>query len=211
MYDRFVIPTILSSESIKQKVPQNETDVDIYPEFDIFPELTSDTDSTYLPQSDADAISEACRSAETELRSQFLRIFEQLIHECEFEFGFISSADNFVRDAFNTYGSFAREWINDLFLRRFDDPFILSAILRVIAHFDYRQMYPQGITMAVAATVHIDAEVRECGIRCFESWEAPECLSILKNLYFQEDWLNDYLADVIRELEQKRKKNGSIC
>jgi hypothetical protein len=179
---------------MEQESPPNETD------FDIVPEMASTTDLDLI-QSETETIVEACQLAEVHLRSQFLRNFEQMIHDSEFEFGFSSPADKFVLDALDSYGSFAREWINYLFLYRFDDPFVVSAILRVIAHFDYRQMYPQGITMAVAATVHTDAEVRECGVRCFESWEAPECIIILKNLSFPEDWLSEYLADVIAELE----------
>jgi hypothetical protein len=195
MHEQFVISDILSSESIEQKSPPNEAD------FDNVPEIVSPIDPADLIQGETETFTEACKFAETHLRDQFLRSFEQMIHDSEFEFGFSSPADKFVLDALYNYGSFAREWINDLFLCRFNDPFVLSAILRVIAHFDYQQMYPQGITMAVAATVHADAEVRECGVRCFESWEAPECLNILKNLSFPENWLSEYLADVITELE----------
>ncbi len=152
-------------------------------------------------ESQTATIAEACRLAEEHLRSHFISRFLQLIHESEFEFGFNTPADDYVRDALMSYGSFAREWISDLFLQNFDSPFVTSAILRVITHFDYQQMYPQGMTMAAAATSHKDAEVRECGVRCFEGWEAPESITILRNLSFDEDWLNEYLTDVISELE----------
>jgi hypothetical protein len=195
MPEQSSILTVSSSESIEQGYLRNEVDLD----------FISETDSTAAPdllESQAETIAEACQLAGAHLRKQFLRSFEQLIHDSDFEFGFSSPADKFVLDALSSYGSFAREWINDLFLNRFDDPFVLSAILRVLAHFDYQQMFPQGITMAVAATVHADAEVRECGVRCFESWEAPESIIILKNLFFSEDWLSEYLADVIAGLEE---------
>jgi hypothetical protein len=133
-----------------------------------------------------------------------------MIQDTEFEFGFSNPVDNFVRSALDSYGSFAREWINDLFLQRFHDPSVISAILRVIAHFDYQQMYPQCITMAIAATAHEDAEVRECGVRCFESWETPESLNILRQLSFPEDWLSEYLAAVITELEEIKKQYGFL-
>jgi hypothetical protein len=203
MSEQSAILTISSSESIEQEGPPNEADFDIVPE-------TASTTAPDLLQSQAEKVAEACLLAEAHLRNQFLRNFEQMIHDSEFEFGFSSPADKFVLDALDSYGSFAREWINDLFLNRFDDPFVLSAILRVIAHFDYQQMYPQGITIAVAATVHTDAEVRECGVRCFESWEAPENINILKNLSFPEDWLSEYLADVIAELEEIGKQYGTL-
>ena len=55
--------------------------------------------------------------------------------------------------------------------------------------------------MAVAATRHCNIEVQDCGIRCFENWESPANLPLLKNLTFTETWLSDYLSNVIRDLE----------
>ncbi|MBD3267528.1 hypothetical protein GF373_12745 [bacterium] len=144
----------------------------------------------------------ACKIAEIHIHKKFEENFIQVIHKSNFEFGFHSQADEFVQQALKQYGVYARDWINDLFIRKFDDSFLLSSILRVIAHFDYNQMYPQGITMAIAATTHSDIEVRECGIRCFESWEKPDNLRILRKLTFTEGWLNEYLQDVIRDLEK---------
>lgn len=138
---------------------------------------------------------------EKQLREEFNWKFVQMLHESEFEFGFSSAADEYVQSAINTFGPYTREWINDLFVCKFDDPFILCAILRVIAHLDYHQIYPQGITMATAALQHIDLGVRECAVRCFESWENPESLKILRNVSFTEDWLSEYLMDVISDLE----------
>ncbi len=155
-------------------------------------------------------IAEVCRLAEDHLRYGFINKFLQLIHDTEFEFGFSTPVDDFVRDALEKYGPFAREWINNLFIQYFENTTILSGILRVIAHFDYHQMYPQGMTMATAATTHIDAEVRECGVRCFENWADPESLIILRNLSFSEDWLNEYLAEVISDLEDL-EKNAARC
>ena len=143
----------------------------------------------------------ACKIAGGEPQRQFTNRFLQVIQDSEFEFGFSTPADEYVRQALSTCGAFAREWINDLFVQNFKDPFLTSAILRVIAHFDYSQMYPQGMTMALASTVHIDAAVRECGIRCFENWESSGCLTMLRSLSFSEDWLQHYLTRVIADLE----------
>lgn len=197
-----LVPTNLSSESSQQEGLISEDQSDIF-----------HTASTMLPdsfESQTATMEEACKFAEKNLRKQFNNRFLQLIHETEFEFGFSTPADKYIRDALTRYGMFARDWISDLFLQNIEIPFVLSAILRVIAHFDYQQMHPQGILIAVTATMHRDADVRECGIRCFESWESADSLRILRNLSFPEDWLNEYLAAVVSELEDV-EKHGAPC
>lgn len=160
--------------------------------------------STTLPSSlgsETTILTDACKLQDVP-RQEFMSKFLELIHKSEFEFGFSTPADEYVREALSTYGTFAREWINELFMKNFEDPFVLSAILRVIAHFDYRQMHPQGMTMAAACAAHRDTDVRECCVRCFESWKAPNTLNILRNISFSQDWLNDYLSGVIADLER---------
>jgi len=184
-------PTALSSETI-QKTPPEKTDLP-----------TASTTAIEPLASETSTLAEACKLAQVgEIRRQFTNRFLQLIHESEFEYGFSTPADEYVREALNTYGPFAREWINVLFLENFSDPFVISAILRVIAHFDYQQMSPQGMTMAAACTSHVDTGVRECCVRCFESWGAPETLSMLRSISFSKDWLNEYLTNVISDLER---------
>lgn len=154
-------------------------------------------------------LKEACKLAEGEPRLEFTNRFTQLIQEADFEFGFSTPADEYVRKALDSYGTFAREWINELFLENFNDPFVTCAILRVIAHLEYEQMYPQGMTMAAGVSAHVDAGVRECGVRCFENWENPDALKILQKLSYSEDWLNDYLQRVISDLKGLTRRVAS--
>ena len=182
-------PSTLTSET-SAKMPSENVDIP--------------TASTSLPEplgSETTILTDACKSQDIP-RQEFMSRFSEVIHKSEFEFGFSTPADEYVREALDTYGTFAREWISEFFMKSFDDPFVLSAILRVIAHFDYRQMHPQGMTMAAACAAHTDIDVRECCVRCFESWKAPKTLNILRNISFSQDWLNDYLVGVISDLER---------
>lgn len=152
-------------------------------------------------QSQTQILTSSCQ-ADTQLAKEiFVKNFIQLLRESEFEFGYTTPADDYLKHAIVNYGTFAREWINHIFVSRFSDSSIIIAILRVISHFEYNQMIPQGMTMATSAMVHKDIEVKECGIRCFENWEAPENIDILKSVNISEEWLNEYLQDVIRDLE----------
>jgi len=142
---------------------------------------------------------------ETELalaEKDFVRNFLQLIEDSIFEFGFKNAADEYVQNALVRYRAHAREWINTLFNKEFNNPETTSSILRVIAHFDFSQMRPQGVTMATAALSHDDIEVKECGVRCFENWESPENIHILESVDFSDPWLEEYVDEVISNLQE---------
>lgn len=137
--------------------------------------------------------------------SELLRI----IREQDFEYGFNSSADLFVRELMNLNSTVTKEWINAVFLDYFDDPKIIIGLLQIISHIAYFQIEPQGPTMAIAALKHADAEVRECGIRAFENWSVNQSLMVLSNVKCHEKWLQDYLDQVISDLQEEQEKNAA--
>jgi len=191
-------PVTLSSET-SQDEPAEKADLP-----------TASTTAPETLESEITTLTEACKLAQGEPQHQFTNRFLQLIHETEFEFGFSNPADSYVREALDTYGPFAREWVNEVFLNNINDPFVTCSILRVIAHFDYLQMSPQGSTMVAACVaLYTDADVLECCVRCFESWASPKTLPILERISFSKDWLNEYLANVISYLEEL--PNHAVC
>ncbi len=143
---------------------------------------------------------EACDS-QSKIRDEFMTRLGYFLKESDFEFGYSTPADRYVEEALRKYGTFAREWMNEMFIDAYSKPSAACGILRVIAHFEYKQIYPQGVTMAVAALRHKDPLVRECGIRCFENWEEPSSLPVLRNLEIDEPWLREYWSNVIADLE----------
>jgi len=165
-------------------------------------EVKASTVDQEILQSQTETLAKACQADTSRAKEKFTNSFLQMLHGVEFEFGYKTPVDDYIKDALRRYETFAREWLNEIFLQNFERPQILSAILRVISHIDYSLMYPQGVTIAIAATRHADIEVQECGVRCFENWESPESLPILRSLTFPEHWLNSYLLDVITDLEE---------
>jgi len=124
------------------------------------------------------------------------------IESSDFEFGFETVADDYLREKLEENEIVARDWLNELFNNNFSRPSIMVGILRVLANFNYDEIKPEGITMSIAALSHSNPEVRECGIRSFESWDHKECLPILRNITCKEQWLQDYLDQVIMDLEE---------
>jgi len=127
----------------------------------------------------------------------------RIIVEQDFEYGFDSPADLFIKDLLHHNPTVTREWLNSIFLEYFYDRRILIGLLQILSHIDYFEIYPQGPTMAVAALSHADSEVRECGIRAFENWSNIESLNVLRNLKCPEEWLQEYVQQVISDLEEE--------
>jgi hypothetical protein len=127
----------------------------------------------------------------------------RIIREQDFEYGFDSPADLFVRELLRQNLTVTKEWLNSIFIDYFDDTRILIGLLQIISHIDYLEICPEGATMALAALSHVNPEVRECGIRAFENWGTVESLKVLRNVKCQEKWLQEYVQQVILDLEEE--------
>jgi len=135
-------------------------------------------------------------------QEKYSRKFLDLLGECEFEFGFDTIADDFIRERLAENASVTKEWINSLFLENWPNTRVVAGILRTIAHLEYHEITPEGPTMAFAANSHPSLEVRECGIRAFENWGTRECLGYITKMRCTEGWMQEYLKRVIDDLEE---------
>lgn len=142
-------------------------------------------------------------------KEKYTKEFLTIILEQDFEYGFDSPADLFVKRLLNQSPTATKEWLNSVFIDYFHDIRILIGLLQIISHIEYFEIYPQGPTMEVAALSHVDSEIRECGIRAFENWGTVESLNVLRNLSCQEKWLQEYVQQVISDLEEELANNVS--
>ncbi len=126
-----------------------------------------------------------------------------IISEQDFEYGFDSSADLFVRGLMEQNEVVTKEWLNSVYIAQFHDIDVVIGLLQVISHLQYFEIYPQGPTMALAALSHANSEVRECGIRAFENWGTIESLKVLRNVECPESWMQEYISQVIHDLEEE--------
>lgn len=126
-----------------------------------------------------------------------------LLKDEDFEFGYISRSEELIREQLNINALATRNWINEIFISNFDNEIILMGILRIIGRFDESQIFPQGQTIALAALSHKNDEIKELGVRAFEKWNSIESLAILKKLNFDKTWLQDYVTEVIHDIEEE--------
>ena len=138
------------------------------------------------------------------LKKRFQNEFLRLLRESDFEYGYSSPAEEYVSTELRKHPRWTREWINELFLNFLEDSYILGGILRVISHFEYKSLYPQGITMCTAALKHAETTVKEEAVRVIENWENTDMIPLLKCLNVREKWLSEYIDQVIWDLEANR-------
>lgn len=142
-----------------------------------------------------------------QLKKKHSKELLRIIFEQNFDYGFDSSADLFIRKFLKQNSVVTKEWLNSLFLEYFNDSRVVIGLLQIISHLDYLEIYPQGPTMALAALSHIDSEVKECGIRAFENWETLDSLKVLRTISYPEKWLQEYVDQVIADLEEQLEEN----
>ena len=138
-----------------------------------------------------------------EAETVFTNELISLIQNEEFEYGIDTKADAFVRHYLNLDPPLTKEWINTIFIDNFADVFISVGLLRIIARLDYAEIYPQGQTMALAALSHENTEVKECGVRAYESWGTIDSLNELESLEVGIQWLQEYIDNVVSDLRQE--------
>jgi len=136
-----------------------------------------------------------------QLEKEFTQKLLHYLREDEFEYGFENRADLLVKNQMKNNLLATKEWLNKIYVNNFKNPEILIGILRLVARIDIDEISPEGKTMAIAALAHKNLEVQECGIRAFESWGTLDSLDILHNVKVQSEWLQDYLLQVIENIE----------
>lgn len=192
---------------------QKEESIKHHPKNVPYEELISDSETQTTPPIIKDLETASSTGPSTENLANLLRLRQyreqltdhllMLIKESELEYGFNSALDVFLRDRLAENALATKEWLNSLFIQHIADPVVTTGILRTIAHLDYSEIAPQGPTIALATLANLNPEVRECGIRAFENWGTLECLHILRTVQCPEEWMQDYVKQVISDLEQE--------
>lgn len=137
------------------------------------------------------------------LCAEFTEELVTLIHEEHFEYGVGTQADVLVQHLMEINSLVTKSWLSSIFLQYYEDPIILVGLLRIVARLDFHEVYPEGQTIALAATVNNNSRVQECGIRAFENWGNLESLRILESTIPSTRRLEQYLAQVLNDLRVK--------
>lgn len=128
--------------------------------------------------------------------------FLQMLHTTNLEYGCVSELDHLLEKELTEHQFETTRWIHKLYLEHFHDIRVLTGLLRTLAHMDRERVGSATVT-ALLALRHPNVEVRECAVRAFENWETETSLFILKDVHFEEEWLQDYVSQVVSDLGKK--------
>lgn len=128
------------------------------------------------------------------------RLITTLIDE-PIEDGVTHRAEQVINEALRTNSSECRAWLSRTLAEHCQRrPSISASIIRCIGRVDYDQVEQWGLDVVDGALRNEDVEVREAAIRALEAWGGPEALDILHHHTDTEDWLKDYVEQVIVDL-----------
>lgn len=85
---------------------------------------------------------------------------------------------------------------------------VVSNILHLLKSENYNNIYPEGVSIAIACLSSQYSDIKELAVQCFENWENPDCVKYLKNYSTGVQWLDEYVQEVIKELTDV--KDGNI-
>jgi hypothetical protein len=131
---------------------------------------------------------------------QYTRLKAMLQEEIT-ESGMANPSEKIVESLYSENKWKANILLNELFVENFHTLHIIVGVLHIISHFDYDLVSPEGPTMAIAALTHKDVEVREYGVKCFENWRHKDGIGVLEHIKADEQWLQNYINLVIRDLK----------
>lgn len=129
-----------------------------------------------------------------------------IIQGCYFESGIWTEADKYFEDLRNETGSLegALKILSDLANHNLRNDHVLEGILHILSNYDYEEMEPYGVTIAIACTVNHSPVIQDLLISCFEKWQSKDSIDILESLELNQNWLKEYRDEVVDQLKSTK-------
>lgn len=142
------------------------------------------------------------RKVNVDLDEKITNEFLNLVKRDDFESGYESTSEHFVLELFKKNKEATKMWLQSILLKSFGNPKVLVGILHIISHIEYKEINPEGQVMALACLSNENLEVQDYAIKAFENWGNKESVNYLRSVKCLEDWLQNYLEEVILDLEE---------
>lgn len=81
-----------------------------------------------------------------------------------------------------------------------ESPHILSSICQILRRFDLKDVSPWAPIMVGLYIHNKDDEVKSDAISLFDNWNDINSLKLLKGMEFKQEWINEYVKDIIRNI-----------
>jgi hypothetical protein len=137
------------------------------------------------------------------LNSKVTPLLLSLLKYEDVEYGVKSEGEKLIREQIENNSSVALNWISDLYISSFNDDKILIGLIKIIGNIEESTISSVGQVIALASLSHKNNEIKELGVRAFENWASPKSYSVLSNLNVGQGWLQDYINQVVKDLEKE--------
>lgn len=136
------------------------------------------------------------------LEQKITPLLISLIKNEDFEFGKKNETIKLIEQQLEFNSVATQNWFNKLYIKYFaSDEKILIGLLRIVEALNETALHPTGEIIAIAALSHKNDEVKELGVRIFENWCSLSSYEILKNIKVETVWLQEYIDQVIKDIE----------
>lgn len=135
--------------------------------------------------------------------NEFSSIFINTILIEDIEPGFISDSERIFHRIVKKYEYYiALLFIDKIFLEYAKHIKVVKSILFILSEIHKDKIKRNAFLIPSAALNLNDNEVKDLALSCYEKWGNKEYLEFLKQLNFDEEWLNSYLQEIIYDLEK---------
>lgn len=113
-------------------------------------------------------------------------------------------ADDLFESMVHDAGSFDQpmKMLSDIVNRNLTDEHVLEGVLHILSNYQYDEINPIGITIAIACRNNLSPIVQDLLITCFEKWDSYETIAMLEELDLKQKWLSDYRDAVIEQIKE---------
>lgn len=141
-----------------------------------------------------------------EKETEWQNIVDLIIRDDNVEFCEKSFLEEYFIRTLESFGEnklLAEQWILNYYMKNADNSNKVIAILHAISRVPIKLCGSQIVSIAGLCLSSKDPEIVEFALKVFENWKSVDLLSFLKSRKLSYDWLNSYLQDIIRYIEEE--------
>ena len=138
------------------------------------------------------------------MKSEIDKITEDFIFtvlQNEYVPGIVNYTDIFLLEQYKISIEETNKWLIDVFFKNYDNTKICNKIIFALSRIPYEILGEYGQKMALAGLYHTDIECLDASLRCFEYWDKKETLPLIRHRKFKQEFLNEYLESIIRDID----------
>jgi len=129
------------------------------------------------------------------------RLIESFADE-DVEDGLTHPAEELLREGLRADFESLTSWIEDL-LRGRGDSALVAPIVKCLGRLSPGEVSSWGLRIMSESLRHRDIEVRDAAIHALALWSTPEALDVLRRHRDPVPWLEEYVALILKEAEDR--------